>query len=180
MPSPTTPPTSPPTSPPISPPTSPTATAAAPLADILDAVADTLVPPEGDWPAPSALGVGPDLAGHLRPEHLEQLADAAATLPPDFAEASPDARTDVLRRVEATDPAAFDLLRRACYLGYYARPEVVAVLRARGHDIAESPQPHGYAITPVDLAAVPQSGRGRYLPTSGIAAAGVAGTGRPS
>lgn len=164
-------------------PASPATPALAPLARVLDAVADALIPPEGDWPAPSDLTVGADLAGHLRPEHLAQLTAAAAALPPGFAEADPAARTDVLRRLETTDPAAFDLLRRACYLGYYARPEVVAVLRARGHDFAESPQPNGYAITPVDLAAVPQSGRGRYVPTSDVGSRGTpgpTGTERPS
>jgi hypothetical protein len=166
---------------PTPPPTPSVDRATTPLARVLDAVADTLIPPEGDWPAPSGLAVGADLTGHLRPEHLAQLAEAAATLPAGFADAAPDARTDVLSRVEAT--ASFDLLRRACYLGYYARPEVVAVLRARGHDIAVAPQPDGYAITPVDLAAVLQSGRSRYVPTAGVAAGrtpGATGTERSS
>ncbi|MGF1646713.1 MAG: hypothetical protein ACFCVF_07325 [Kineosporiaceae bacterium] len=151
------------------------------LADVLDAVADTMIPPEGDWPAPSALAVGADLADQLRHEHLALISDAAGTLPPGFAEASLVVRTVVLRRLEQTDPASFDLLRRACYLGYYARPEVVAVLRARGHDVSESPQPNGYAIAPVDLATMPRTGRGRYVATSDVAAAagGAGGAAEP-
>lgn len=104
---------------------------------MLDALLDTLLPGDADWPAAGSLdGMAVDA----------EAAPILATLPPGFA--AGDEAT--LRAVEAAQPAAFERLVAAVYLAYYTHPAVRAVLeRVTGYE-ARPPQPLGYELPPFD------------------------------
>lgn len=120
------------------------------LARGIDLVADVLVPPAGSWPAPSALQLGADLVAHLRESEAAAVRDALALLdaPDGFAQASVDERTGRVARLQESDPAAFEVVRRCVYFAYYAQPAVIRLLQELGYDINEAPQPRGYRMDP--------------------------------
>ncbi|MEJ1089518.1 hypothetical protein WDU99_14470 [Microbacterium sp. Mu-80] len=132
------------------------------LASAIDAVADTMIPPSGDWPAPSALQLGADLLPRLREDEREKVAGTIARLDAadGFAQASPAERISALTELSEADPVAFELLRRCVYYAYYAQPPVIRVMRAKGYDINEAPQPGGYRMDPItseDLSRIDRS-----------------------
>lgn len=137
----------------------------------LDAVADTLIPSRGPWPAPSDLAVAADLVARLRGEERLQLQESVERLRKDgFSTRNAPERTAMLAQLEENEPLRFDELRRLVYFGYYAQPVVTRVIRALGHDINESPQPLGYQLSPfsrAEGARAPQR-RSRYIPTESV------------
>ena len=75
------------------------------------------------------------------------------------------ARIDVVRRLEATEPALFGWVRDAAYVVYYENPFVAEVINARGHVYELRPHLKGYPVPRFDLARdTPRHGRGRYTP----------------
>jgi hypothetical protein len=113
----------------------------------LEAVLDTLLPGDGDWPAAGALdGVAAQVAADVAPDAL------LAALPDDFALRDADAREAALRRLEAGEPAVFERLVAAAYLAYYTHDAVRAVLERRTGYEARPPQPLGYDLPPFDEA----------------------------
>ncbi len=129
----------------------------APRAATFDAIADTLIPPEGGFPAPSTVGVRAFAERYVAPEgqpatwypfltanKLHRRLDALDGL----AEADEAKRIRVLRGVEAEMPAFFAAVRDLVYQGYYSRPEVVRAINEHlpaGRDYRITPQPYGYA-----------------------------------
>lgn len=129
----------------------------APRAATFDAVADTLIPPENGFPAPSAVGVRTFTERYVAPDgqpatwypfltadDLNRHLDALDGFP----DAAPSERIRVLRAVESETPAFFAALRDLVYHGYYSRPEVVRAINERlpaGRDYRITPQPYGYA-----------------------------------
>lgn len=107
----------------------------------LDAVLDTLLPGADGLPAGSRVGLDP--AAHaeaLRVIGAEAGSDDA------FVAASPDARSEILRRVE-TRPA-FQALAAAALTRYY---QSEAVVTAMGWRLAP-PQPAGHKVAATDPA----------------------------
>lgn len=128
-------------------------------AGVLAAFADTLIPPEGAFPAPSAIRVVEDfmtryvVADDAEVVYLPAVteADVAALvgrLETGFAEAGQEERSAALTAMEAEEAELFGRLRLLVYAGYYSRPEVRAAIAntlAAGRDFRGTPQPYGYA-----------------------------------
>jgi hypothetical protein len=113
----------------------------------LDAVLDTLLPGDTDWPAGGALDLAASVKDDVGADTLQALLDR---LPPDFAAGDVDRREAALRAIEAELPDAFARLVDAAYLGYYTAPLVRAVIeRVTGYE-ARPPQPLGYELEPFD------------------------------
>ncbi|MBV9819549.1 MAG: gluconate 2-dehydrogenase subunit 3 family protein [Solirubrobacterales bacterium] len=131
-------------------------------AAVLNAVADTIIPPGGGFPAPSEVFIIDFISRYVTPADKElkyfPLAGEAkfkkqvdGLLGASFADASNDDRTATLRRLEESDDedeaAFFVQLRSLTYYGYYARPEVTAAIRKElpaGREYHGPPQPYGY------------------------------------
>jgi hypothetical protein len=120
---------------------------------LLDAVLDRLVPPNGPVPGAGALGcaaaldatLGRDPA--LRRLFLDGLTAIALR---GFADAGdPDA---ALVEVEAAAPAFFAALVSHTYRAYYTHPRVLEQLEATTGYPARPPQPLGHAMPPWDPA----------------------------
>ena len=69
------------------------------------------------------------VAAVRRPEVLEALGAAGGPL----AGLDEAARIDVVRRLEATEPALFGWVRDAAYVVYYENPFVAEVINRQGH-----------------------------------------------
>lgn len=107
----------------------------------MNAVLDTLLPGDGDYPPFSAL----DQAAVAAP-----FADLFARLPADFATLAPAARHEALRELEAREPDGFGRLVEAAYLAYYTHARVREVIERLTDYPARPPQPLGYALDPFD------------------------------
>lgn len=123
----------------------------------VDAIIDTLIPPEGGWPPAAELGIADLLTIYLVPQH------APISLFPHFTRAEfpaiaeriagpvlgqgIDARVSRLRAVEAAEPELFARVRDFVYYVYYGHPAVVALIQAAtrfGGAYHGGPQPEGY------------------------------------
>lgn len=135
------------------------------LAVGLDAVADTLIPPTGDWPSPSALLLGQDLLSRLRDREIEIVSSAVEHLnaPDAFTGLNEDERVARVEELETSRPGEFDVFRRCVYFAYYAQPAVVRILRTKGFDVNEAPQPTGYSMEPFAPEHVSGVDRGRVV-----------------
>ena len=75
------------------------------LADtLLDAVLDTLLPGDADWPSAGTLALASTVESDLDPAALNAVLDR---LPPDFAAGDADRREAILRAIETAEPGAF-------------------------------------------------------------------------
>ncbi len=123
---------------------------------LLVAVLDTLVPAGESFPESGALALDHVLAiadasaptGALLSRALDDI-DAAA--PGDgavsFERLSVAERENVLRRVESSDPQAFEALVRHAYDGFYSHPATIARLGLEPGPV----QPRGHRIEPAAL-----------------------------
>lgn len=128
-----------------------------------EALLDTLLPGDGDFPAGRIIAAA--LAAHDR--FGAPFAAILAALPPDFAQSGPEIRFALLQWIEADDPATFDALIVGAYSLYYTAPQVTAVLaRLTGHS-GMAPQPQGHALPPFDpaLLAIPAARSPLYRST---------------
>ena len=139
-------------------------------AEYLDLVTERLIPAVDSWPAATTMGVGADVLPRLRPSEAEGLESALAALGPldGFRAKSGSEQDGLLRALESSEPAKFALLRQILYFAYYAQPAVISLLREKGYDIQETPQPHGYHMEPFDNDRVSKNGRGAWIPTSAV------------
>ena len=110
------------------------------MTDRLAAVLATLIPGSAEWPSGATVAgmVAADLAGAEAP--------VLAALPGDFAAGD----EEVLKAIEAANPAAFERVVTALYIAYYTDPAVRRVLEARTGYEARPPQPLGYELPPFD------------------------------
>jgi len=121
--------------------------------DLLAAILDTLVPPDGDFPGAGAVALDHIFRVAAASRDVEALVSNAMDATEQIAGAgrlralAPDDREAVLRRVETANRDVFDALVRHVYDGYYSHPAVVERL---GLD-PRPPQPHGHRIAPADL-----------------------------
>jgi hypothetical protein len=142
------------------------------LAVTLAAFVDTLIPGDDTFPVASAAGAHGLVANRVRKQlghdGFEQLV-AFLDRDESFADASPEARANAVRRLEGDDPQLFVFLRFATYFAYYETPSVIAALQALGHDYNDAPQPLGYELPPFDPEAhLPKIPRGFYKKTDEI------------
>jgi len=147
----------------------------------IDALVDTLVPPEDGWPSSAELGVADLIADYLVPE------DAPVSLFPYFARtefedlmtriASPlvgrtmQERVEQLRALERNEEQLFARLREFVYYAYYGHPAVVTQIRRRtryGGDYLGGSQPAGYRGVLESWGDRPMTTRGAYFRTDSI------------
>ena len=119
--------------------------------ELLALVLDTLVPASGEFPGAGSVALDHVLTiagasaeiGTLLSRALGRVEDAARSSDAgDFAHLDSAGREDVLRRVEASEPGAFEALVRHTYDGYYSHPQVLTrlglepgPLHPRGHRV---------------------------------------------
>jgi hypothetical protein len=113
----------------------------------LDALLDTLLPGDADWPAGGALDLAATVETDVGADALRAL---LARLPPDFAAGDADRREAALRAIENDLPEVFGRLVDAAYLAYYTAPRVRMVIERVTGYAARPPQPLGYELEPFD------------------------------
>ncbi len=131
------------------------------------ALVDTLIPGDADFPSASQVGLHLALAAHDR--FVKPLAGIADLLPSGFDTLAADTRTQTLSAIEDAHPDLFASLIVGAYSLYYTHPEVAAVLeRLTGHT-ARPPQPSGHPLAPFDpaMVAIPAARAPHYRPTPG-------------
>ncbi len=122
--------------------------------ELLGAVLDRVVPPQGNLPGAGALGLSvflENVAGRtpdrrrLLNDGLSRIALAASRKTSGrFEQLDGDVQDAILREVEEQDPVFFDLLVRQCYNGYYTNPGVLEMV---GHHRPDSSE---YAYQPLN------------------------------
>jgi hypothetical protein len=120
--------------------------------DLLSAVLDTLLPPNGSLPGAGVLGLGTQVEAEatLIPANGEVLRGVLAALPPDFLHRDADEREAMLQALEAQNTARFFTLIMMAYNAYYTDVRVLKALEARTGYAARPPQPQGYDLKPFD------------------------------
>lgn len=140
-------------------------------AAIMTALVDVLIPGDDVFPSAAQTGVQNWVLDKLREYHGTEAIDAiiqalgAAT----FLSADAAGRTAAVADFEQGQPALFDFVRRAVYIGYYMNPLVVRALRALGFTYNDAPQPEGYDLGVFDPEQhLPKKPRGYYVPTDAV------------
>jgi hypothetical protein len=151
---------------------------------VIEALADTIVPPGDGFPAPSAVGIV-DFFGRyttptgFRAKHFpgleeDDLKATLAALGDGFVTADATARTAELQRIEKDDEELFGKLRSLVYYGYYAASDVTSAIQREipaGRDYHGPPLPYGYlhCIEDWDEAALATAGQGPgYVKTEDV------------
>ncbi len=127
---------------------------------VLNAVADTMIPSGGGFPAPSEIGVVNFCARYVTPsDHELKYFPLAAEetfkrsvdgLGQEFVDASASERTETIKSLEEGDEGEqefFTQLRALVYYGYYSSPVVTEAIRQHlpaARDYHGPPQPYGY------------------------------------
>lgn len=127
---------------------------------VLNAVADTMIPPGGGFPAPSEVEIVNFCARYVTPsDHECKYFPLAAEetfkqrvngLGQEFVDASTSERTATIKALEDGDEDEqefFTALRALVYYGYYSSPVVTEAIRQNlpaAHDYHGPPQPYGY------------------------------------
>jgi len=79
-------------------------------------------------------------------------------------------------RLQAEEPALFEIARTFLTFAYYEAPSVIAAIRALGHVYNDAPQPDGYALRPFDpVREAPSPRRGGYVRTEDVVRVDLAG-----
>ena len=127
---------------------------------VLNAVADTMIPPGGGFPAPSEVEVVNFCARYVTPEDRElkyfplaaevTFKQSVEGLGQAFVDASPGERSEKIKALEnggEDEQEFFTQLRALVYYGYYSSPVVTEAIRQNlpaAHDYHGPPQPYGY------------------------------------
>lgn len=143
------------------------------LAALLRDLVDVLIPGEGAWPPASMVGVQGVLAMRLLEAQGQTAADELEKellrYGAPFDRLDADRRAEVVRRLEAGNPALFKLVRNAAYLAYYENPAVVRAVQGLGQPYQAMPSAKGYPLPAFDLEHDrPRHGRGHYIPTEDV------------
>lgn len=124
---------------------------------VIEAIADTMIPEAGGFPAASSVGIVEFFGRYTTPtgfraKHFPQLGEdtlksALGRLGLGFANADDDTRTNELQRLEKDAEELFAQLRSLVYYGYYSASEVTAAIQREipaGRDYHGPPLPYGY------------------------------------
>jgi hypothetical protein len=115
----------------------------------LDAVLDAIIPATEALAGAGGLGLGGAvLEDASRMGTITTLGEVLAGLPSDFTSLEQHGREDVLRELEARDPAAIRMIVNLVYTAYYTDPRVLAEIQAATGYNAGPPQPQGYHLEP--------------------------------
>jgi Gluconate 2-dehydrogenase subunit 3 len=160
---------------------------------VLNAVADTIIPPADGWPSPSEVDVVPFIGRYVTPAGYRNKHYPFATedefkagldqLGKGFVDGDVQARTEAVAALESAEDPLFEQLRALVYYGYYSRPEVTIAIRRNipaGHDFHGPPLPYGYLETtePWDeetLSAAGESANAIYVETDDVRPVDVSG-----
>jgi Gluconate 2-dehydrogenase subunit 3 len=117
---------------------------------LLRAILNHIVPASENMPGAGDLEVVGSIertladSPRLRRLFLDGLRDIAIASRGDFVSLAPTVQTEILQRIEQSQPAFFTALVEHTYRGYYTHPLVQQALNAR------APQPIGYELPPFD------------------------------
>ena len=150
--------------------------------ELLNIIADELIPPGSGFPAPSSVNIVGFIARYVTPagdKHVrfphakeEEFKAAIDELRPGLVGKERAARVAELKRLESDEPTLFGQLRTMTYAGYYSRPEVVSALRRNlpaARDYHGAPLPYGYAeVTMAWSEDMPRPTRGAFIPTDAV------------
>ena len=124
---------------------------------VLDAIADTMIPPHDAWPTPSEVDVATFVGRYITPTGFKNkhfpFADEDGVkagldrLGQAFVDADTAGRTEAIQALEDAEDPLFTQLRALVYYGYYSRPEVTLAIKKNvpaGKDYHGPPLPYGY------------------------------------
>ena len=149
--------------------------------DRLDALIDTLIPPEDGWPSSSTLTVADVLARYLAPDDgvvihypgftFDQFGQLLERVGTPLLSKELEGRVTHLKQFELDEYATFARLRDFVYYCYYGSPDVVELIRTRsrfGSDFHGRPQPTGYDQVLETWGQRTLTGRGAFFPTDAV------------
>lgn len=153
-------------------------------AQVLEAIADTLIPSDGGFPAAGAVGIVDFFGRYVTPtgyraKHFPYLeADVLkgllARLGGGFVSADTDRRVEEIKALEKEQEELFGQLRSLVYYGYYSAAEVTMAIQREipaGRDYHGPPLPYGYlhCIEDWDEELLATAGQGAgYVPTGSV------------
>jgi hypothetical protein len=153
-------------------------------AAVIDAAADTIIPPHPDWPTASELDLVTFVGRYTTPSGYRNKHFPFATedefkagldrLGQDFVDADTAGRVQAIQALETAEDPLFEQLRALVYYGYYSRPVVVQAINRNlpaGRDYHGPPLPYGYLQTtePWDEELLTQAQEnGSYLETDDV------------
>lgn len=153
-------------------------------AAVIAALADTMIPPGGGFPAPSDVGIVNFFGRYTAPsgyraKHYpfveeDSLKEALGRLGRKFLDAGTAYRTAEIARLEQEEEELFSQLRSLVYYGYYSAAEVTIAIQKEipaGRDYHGPPLPYGYAhcIEDWDDEALSTAGQGAgYIATADV------------
>jgi len=153
-------------------------------AAVIDALADTIIPPAAGWPSASEVDLVTFCGRYITPSgyrnkhfpwaEADSFTAALDRLGQDFVDADPAGRARELAALEEAEDPFFSQVRALVYYGYYSRPEVVLAIRQNipaGRDYHGPPLPYGYiqSLEPWDDTTLAQANEnGSYLETDQV------------
>lgn len=153
-------------------------------AKVINAAADTFIPPHPDWPTASEVDLVTFVGRYVTPsgyrnKHFPFATEDAFksgldTLGQSFVDADAQGRTDAIAALEEAEDPLFEQLRALFYYGYYSRPVVTLAINRNlpaGRDFHGPPLPYGYLQTtePWDSDLLAQAEEnGSYLETDEV------------
>ena len=153
-------------------------------AAVIDALADTIIPPAQGWPAASEVDLVAFCGRYITPSgyrnkhfpfaECDSFSAALDELGQAFVDADPATRAASFGALEQAEDPFFEQIRALVYYGYYSRPEVVLAIRENvpaGKDYHGPPLPYGYiqSLEPWDDTTLAQANEnGSYLETDQV------------
>lgn len=155
----------------------------------LEALIDTLVPPEEEWPGATDLRIADLLEAYIVPEEepmtlyphwrRNEFSALLGLIGGPLVGAGLDERVALLQTLESTDPALFARIRDFVYYVYYGHPAVVELIRSKttyGADYLGGGQPEGYISSLETWGNREFTSRGAFIPTESVLRTLTAGT----
>src|ERR1700761_6516452 len=153
-------------------------------AAVINALADTIIPPADGWPAASEVDLVAFCGRYITPSgyrnkhfpfaECDSFTEALDNLGQQFVDADPAGRARAFAELEKAEDPFFEQIRALVYYGYYSRPEVVIAIRKNtpaGKDSHGPPLPYGYiqSLEPWDDTTLAQANEnGSYLETEQV------------
>jgi len=146
-----------------------------------DAIVDTLIPPEEDWPDAASLGIADLLEVYIVPDdepvsfyphwRRAEFSELLAAVGGPLIGLSLDDRIEQLKGIEADDAAFFARVRDFVYYVYYGHSAVVKKIREttkHGADYLGGGQPEGYSDSIETWGDRTFTTRGAFIPTDAV------------